>query len=49
LRGELLLAESAANVTAAADDLRTAVRIAAGHGAATYHERAESSLARLFG
>jgi class 3 adenylate cyclase/DNA-binding transcriptional ArsR family regulator len=49
LRGELLLAESPANVTAAAEDLRKAVRIAAGHGAATYHERAESSLARMFG
>lgn len=49
LRGELLLAESAANVGAAADNLRAAVRIAAGQGAVTYHQRAESSLARLLG
>jgi hypothetical protein len=49
LRGELLLADSAANTAVAADCLRTAVRIAADQGAATYHERAESSLARLLG
>ena len=49
LRGELLLANSAANAAAAADDLRTAVRIATRQGAVTYHERAESSLTRLLG
>ena len=49
MRGELALADSAANAALAEGYLRTAVRIASGQGATTYHARAETALARLLG
>ena len=47
MRGELALADSAANAAPAEACLRTAVRIASEQGAATYLGRAEAALARL--
>jgi len=47
MRGELTLADSAANAALAESYLRTAVRIASAQGATVYHERAETALARL--
>lgn len=49
MRGELALADSAAQATLAESCLRTAVRIASGQGATIYQARAESALARLRG
>jgi class 3 adenylate cyclase/ABC-type lipoprotein export system ATPase subunit len=49
LRGEMALADSAANAALAEGCLRTAVRIASEQGATTYHARAETALARLLG
>lgn len=49
LRGELALADSAANAALAEGWLRTAVRIASDQGATAYQARAESALARLLG
>lgn len=49
LRGELALAESAANAESSERFLRTAVRIASEQGAKIFHMRAAISFARLVG
>jgi hypothetical protein len=47
MRGELMLAQSAANAAVAERCLRAAVRIVSDQGATVYQARAESALARL--
>ena len=47
MRGELVLAHSAANAAVAESCLRAAVRVVSDQGATVYQARAESALARL--
>ena len=47
MRGELMLAHSAADASAAESCLRTAVRVVSDQGATIYQTRADAALARL--